>query len=323
MLEDHGPILADGAMGTMLFANGLQFGDPPEVWNLAHPDIVRRIQRGYLEAGSRILLTNTFGGNRLRLGLHGLSERVDELNRTAAILARAEVNAAGGTRSSPATSGPAERSSQPLGTLDYEIAVDVFREQAASLAAGGVDLDLDRDDVRPQRDEGSDRGRPAGRARHRPRDDDDVRHPRSHDDGRLAGAGRRGDGRVGRRRGRRELRQRAGRAGAGDRADARRRPGRGPGREVERRDARARRHARRVPGRPRHRWPRTASSSTRRAPGSSAPAAAARPTTSARCTQRSPPPPRRPAVHRAAPAQGRRPAARGRARGRAGPSCSI
>ena len=72
LLAESGPILADGAMGTMLFANGLQFGDPPEVWNLAHPDIVRRIQRGYLEAGSRILLTNTFGANRLRLGLHGL-----------------------------------------------------------------------------------------------------------------------------------------------------------------------------------------------------------------------------------------------------------
>ena len=140
LLAESGPILADGAMGTMLFANGLQFGDPPEVWNLAHPDIVRRIQRGYLEAGSRILLTNTFGANRLRLGLHGLSERVDELNRTAAILARAEVNAAGGTALVAGDIGPSGEIVQPLGTLDYDIAVDVFREQAESLAAGGVDL---------------------------------------------------------------------------------------------------------------------------------------------------------------------------------------
>jgi 5-methyltetrahydrofolate--homocysteine methyltransferase len=140
LLAESGPILADGAMGTMLFANGLQFGDPPEVWNLAHPDIVRRIQRGYLEAGSRILLTNTFGANRLRLGLHGLSERVDELNRTAAILARAEVNAAGATALVAGDIGPSGEIVQPLGTLDYDIAVDVFREQAASLAAGGVDL---------------------------------------------------------------------------------------------------------------------------------------------------------------------------------------
>jgi 5-methyltetrahydrofolate--homocysteine methyltransferase len=140
LLVEGGPIMADGAMGTMLFAHGLQFGDPPEVWNLTHPDVIRRIQRGYLEAGSRIILTNTFGGNRLRLALHGLSERVDELNRTAAILARAEVNAAGGTALVAGDIGPSGEIVQPLGTLDYDIAVDVFREQAASLIAGGVDL---------------------------------------------------------------------------------------------------------------------------------------------------------------------------------------
>ncbi len=140
LLGEGGPILADGAMGTMLFANGLQFGDPPEVWNLTQPDVIRRIQRGYLDAGSRIIMTNTFGGNRLRLGLHGLSERVDELNRTAAILARAEVNAAGGSALVAGDIGPSGEIVQPLGTLDYDIAVDVFREQAASLVAGGVDL---------------------------------------------------------------------------------------------------------------------------------------------------------------------------------------
>ena len=100
-------------MGTMLFAAGLQFGDPPEVWNLSHPDVVRRIQRGYLEAGSRILLTNTFGGNRLRLGLHGLQDRVAELNRTAAELAREVADAAprpvvvAGSNAFPAASRPA------------------------------------------------------------------------------------------------------------------------------------------------------------------------------------------------------------------------
>lgn len=132
--------MADGAMGTMLFANGLQFGDPPELWNLAHPDVVRRVHRGYLEAGSRIVMTNTFGGNRLRLGMHGNGDRVDELNRTAAILLRAEVNAAGGTALVAGDIGPSGEIVAPLGTLDYEEAVDVFAEQAASLVAGGVDL---------------------------------------------------------------------------------------------------------------------------------------------------------------------------------------
>ena len=127
-------------MGTMLFANGLQFGDPPELWNLAHPDVVRRIHRSYLEAGAQILMTNTFGGNRSRLGMHGNEERVDVLNRTAAILLRAEVDAAGGTALVAGDIGPTGEIVAPLGTLKYDDAVDIFREQAASLVAGGVDV---------------------------------------------------------------------------------------------------------------------------------------------------------------------------------------
>jgi methionine synthase I (cobalamin-dependent) len=140
LLARGGTIVADGAMGTMLFANGLQFGDPPEVWNLAHPDVIRRIQRAYLEAGSQILLTNTFGGNRARLRLSGHGDRVDELNRTAAILLRAEVDAAGGHALVAGDIGPSGEIVEPLGTLAYDDAVDIFREQAASLVAGGVDL---------------------------------------------------------------------------------------------------------------------------------------------------------------------------------------
>lgn len=140
LIDTDRPILADGAMGTMLFANGLEFGDPPEVWNLSHPDVVRRIHRGYLEAGSSIVLTNTFGGNRFRLGLHGLSDRVDELNRTAAILLRAEVNAAGGGVIVAGDIGPSGEIMAPLGTLDPDEAVTGFAEQARALAAGGADV---------------------------------------------------------------------------------------------------------------------------------------------------------------------------------------
>ena len=127
-------------MGTMLFASGLQFGDPPEAWNVSHPEVVRRIHRGYLEAGSRIVMTNTFGGNRLRLRLHGLDKRVAELNRTAAILLRAEVDAAGGHALVAGDIGPTGEIMAPLGTLDEDEATDVFAEQAAALIAGGVDL---------------------------------------------------------------------------------------------------------------------------------------------------------------------------------------
>ena len=140
LLDEGGPILADGAMGTMLFASGLQFGDPPEVWNVSQPEVVRRIQRGYLEAGSRIVMTNTFGGNRLRLRLHGLHERVGELNRTAAVLLRAEVDAAGGRALVAGDIGPTGEIMAPLGTLSEEEAVGVFAEQAAALIAGGVDV---------------------------------------------------------------------------------------------------------------------------------------------------------------------------------------
>ena len=140
LLDEGGPILADGAMGTMLFASGLQFGDPPEAWNVSNPEVVRRIHRGYLDAGSRIVMTNTFGGNRLRLRLHGLDRRVHELNRTAAILLRAEVDAAGGRALVAGDIGPTGEIMAPLGTLDEAEAVDVFAEQAAALVAGGVDV---------------------------------------------------------------------------------------------------------------------------------------------------------------------------------------
>ena len=140
LLAENPAVLADGAMGTMLFAAGLQFGDPPEVWNLTQPDVVRRIQRSYLEAGSQILMTNTFGGNRLRLSLHGLQDRVAELNQTAAVILRAEVEAAGGEALVAGDIGPSGAIMAPTGTLHYDEAVDVFAEQAAALVAGGVDL---------------------------------------------------------------------------------------------------------------------------------------------------------------------------------------
>jgi len=140
LMDSGAPVLADGAMGTMLFAEGLQFGDPPEVWNLTHPEVVRRIHRGYLDAGSQILMTNTFGGNRLRLGLHGHEGRVAELNRTAAILLRSEVDAAGGEALVAGDIGPSGEIMAPIGTLEAAEAVEVFAEQAAALLAGGVDL---------------------------------------------------------------------------------------------------------------------------------------------------------------------------------------
>jgi 5-methyltetrahydrofolate--homocysteine methyltransferase len=140
LLATGGPILGDGAMGTMLFAAGLQFGDPPEMWNLTQPDVVRRVHRGYIDAGSKIVLTNTFGGNRLRLSLHGNEKRVSEFNQMAAIILRAELDAAGSDALMAGDIGPSGSIMAPLGTLEYDEAVDVFAEQATALVAGGVDL---------------------------------------------------------------------------------------------------------------------------------------------------------------------------------------
>lgn len=140
LLESPGPILADGAMGTMLFQAGLEFGDPPESWNVLHPDRVRLVHRGYLEAGARLILTNTFGGNRFRLGMHGQQGRVGELNRIGAELVRAEVDSAGTGALVAGDIGPSGAILAPLGELEYGDAVDGFAEQAAGLIDGGADV---------------------------------------------------------------------------------------------------------------------------------------------------------------------------------------
>jgi 5-methyltetrahydrofolate--homocysteine methyltransferase len=140
LLDENELILADGAMGTMLFDAGLQFGDPPERWNLDHPDVVQRVHRGYLEAGAKILLTNTFGGNRFRLGMHGLDGNVAELNRAAADVAREAVRVVGNGVLVAGDIGPSGRILAPLGDMEFSEAADGFAEQAAALAGAGVDL---------------------------------------------------------------------------------------------------------------------------------------------------------------------------------------
>ncbi len=140
LLARPGVVLADGAMGTMLFEAGLQFGDPPERWNVEYPDRVRGIHRGYLEAGARLILTNTFGGNRFRLGLHGLETRVAELSLAGALVARAEVEAFGGEALVAGDIGPSGTILAPLGETTFDEAADVFAEQARALLKGGVDV---------------------------------------------------------------------------------------------------------------------------------------------------------------------------------------
>jgi 5-methyltetrahydrofolate--homocysteine methyltransferase len=140
LLAMPGPILADGAMGTMLFDAGLTSGDSPERWNVERPDVIREVHRAYRAAGSRILLTNTFGGNRFRLALHGLDTRVAELNTAAARLAREVAHAAEGPAVVAGDIGPSGGILAPLGDLERADAVKGFAEQAGALRAGGVDV---------------------------------------------------------------------------------------------------------------------------------------------------------------------------------------
>jgi len=139
-VERNGAALADGAMGTMLFDQGLESGGSPELWNMEQPDRVGAVHRGYLEAGAELILTNTFGGNRFRLALHGLEGRVEELNRAGARIAREAAAAAGGHALVAGDIGPSGGILEPLGDLAFEAAVSGFAEQARALIDGGVDV---------------------------------------------------------------------------------------------------------------------------------------------------------------------------------------
>lgn len=133
-------LLADGAMGTNLFLRGLMSGDAPEPWNIDQPGRVAEVHRGFVDAGSDILLTNTFGANRQRLKLHKLERRVEELNAAGAGLARGVADASGREVVVAGSIGPTGDLLQPLGPLTQDEARDVFAEQARGLKAGGADV---------------------------------------------------------------------------------------------------------------------------------------------------------------------------------------
>ena len=134
-----GVLIADGATGTMLQRAGLPVGTAPVAWNLQNPTAVEALHRSYLNAGSDIVLTNTFGGSRPKLEAEGLGEHTAEINRTAARLARA---AAGDQGIVLGDIGPCGLLLDPLGPLAYTDAVALFAEQAGALAEGGVDAIL-------------------------------------------------------------------------------------------------------------------------------------------------------------------------------------
>ncbi len=140
LLAERDVLLADGATGTNMFALGLPAGHAPEDWNVAEPDKVRALYRGFIEAGSDIILTNSFGGTAFRLKLHDLQERVVELNQAAATLAREVVAEAGRPIVVAGSVGPTGELLVPLGSMTYDDAVAAFTDQITGLKAGGADV---------------------------------------------------------------------------------------------------------------------------------------------------------------------------------------
>ena len=135
LLNAPGPILLDGGMGTMLQARGLAMGEAPELAALEHPDWLLDIHRAYVEAGSQILCANTFGANREKLRRTGRT--VEEVVPAAVALAK---QAAAGRALVSLDVGPIGQLLEPTGTLQFEEAVDIFKEMVRAAVSAGADL---------------------------------------------------------------------------------------------------------------------------------------------------------------------------------------
>ncbi|HUT29475.1 MAG TPA: homocysteine S-methyltransferase family protein [Sedimentisphaerales bacterium] len=132
----EGLLLLDGAMGTQLIARGIEAGRCSDYLNIESPEVVIDVHSAYFAAGSDAVLTNTFGGNRYALGRHGFGDKVGEINKAGAEVAR---GAAGNEKYVLGDIGPSGEFLAPLGTLKAEELKEAFAEQARGLLAGGVD----------------------------------------------------------------------------------------------------------------------------------------------------------------------------------------
>jgi methionine synthase I (cobalamin-dependent)/5,10-methylenetetrahydrofolate reductase len=140
----QGPVLCDGAMGTLIYAKGIFINKCYDELNLIQPDLIRNIHHEYLNSGAEIIETNTFGGNSVRLARHGLGSLVHEVNLKGACLAREAADAFNAKKAADVlvagSVGPLGIRIEPLGKTSREEARAAFREQVAALVEGGVDL---------------------------------------------------------------------------------------------------------------------------------------------------------------------------------------
>jgi len=140
LLEERDVLLIDGATGTNMFLLGLANGAPGELWSVDAPEKVRSVHQGFVDAGSDIILTNTFGANTFRFALHKLQGRVRELNMAAAGLAREVADKASRKVIVAGSMGPTGDVLEPLGTRTQREAEEAFHEQAEALRDGGADV---------------------------------------------------------------------------------------------------------------------------------------------------------------------------------------
>ena len=133
----EGPLILDGATGSNLQKAGMPAGVCPEQWILEHPEALIRLQRDYVEAGAGIVYAPTFSANRIKLAEYGLADQVGKMNRELAALSRKAVEGRALVAGDLTMTGAALA---PVGTMELEELIDIYKEQAGSLLEGGVDL---------------------------------------------------------------------------------------------------------------------------------------------------------------------------------------
>lgn len=136
-LKDGEILVADGAMGTMLFQKGLQPGHCPESLNLTKPETLEEIARLYLDAGADIIQTNTFGASPMKLSEYGLEEKTEEINRKAVSIVKEVVGRGAYVAGS---CGPSGKILKPYGDTDPDFLYEGFERQMKALVMAGVDL---------------------------------------------------------------------------------------------------------------------------------------------------------------------------------------
>lgn len=138
LLQTGNVLVTDGASGTNLQGHGLPPGTPPDEWVFENPQAVQSLHRDFIQAGANIILTDSFGGTRLRMRTSQYAERAPELNFRAAELARQVADPAGVLVAG--SMGPSGSLLKPYGPLTVEEIVATFTEQAKALSEGGVDF---------------------------------------------------------------------------------------------------------------------------------------------------------------------------------------